>query len=127
MRTEEEKKLYAKKWAAENREKKNIYAERYKEKYLNKYLWKSCKKNAAVRNLSFEIDYTDIIIPSVCPVFQTPFVRKTMYAASVDRIDSTKGYIKGNIQVMSRLANFMKSSANKEQLRLFAKWVMQNE
>lgn len=40
------------------------------------------------------------------------------------RIDNNKGYIKGNVQVIGRRANIMKSSASPEELLKFAKWVI---
>lgn len=43
---------------------------------------------------------------------------------SIDRIDNNKGYIKGNIIVMSRLANMMKNSANFNQLKMFSKNIL---
>ena len=48
------------------------------------------------------------------------------YSPSLDRIDPNKGYVKGNVQVISRLANIMKSNASPEELRAFANWVNTN-
>lgn len=39
-------------------------------------------------------------------------------------IDPTKGYIKGNVEVMSSLANTMKSKATPEQLLHFAQEIL---
>jgi len=43
---------------------------------------------------------------------------------SLDRIDSTKGYIPGNVMIMSNLANKMKSNATIEQLNQFSRYYL---
>lgn len=93
-------------------------------KYPERYIYQRAKDRASLQNIPFEIEVEDIIIPEVCPVFKTPFVFGTPYAASLDKIDPVKGYIKGNIQVISRKANAMKRDASKEELRKFAQWAI---
>ncbi len=45
---------------------------------------------------------------------------------SLDRIDSTKGYVKGNVMIMSNLANRMKSNSTPEQLKQFSRYYLFN-
>ena len=71
------------------------------------------------------IDISDIEIPEYCPYLGIKLStdKKDCYNDnyySIDRIDSTKGYVKGNIQIISRIANTMKSNATIEQLVIFA-------
>jgi hypothetical protein len=90
---------------------------------LNYQLLKRGFENSKVRNLEFNIDITDIVIPDKCPFFNIPF-NKGRFTHSIDRIDSTKGYVKGNIQIISRQANVMKMDSTKEELINFAKGVL---
>lgn len=79
----------------------------------------------------FNLKKEDVEIPELCPVFGLPLkfnvgcgYKDTGFSPSVDRIIPELGYIKGNIQVISKKANAMKSDATPEELRMFAKWVL---
>lgn len=72
--------------------------------------------------------YLRSVAPAACPVFGTPFDKRVKRLnASVDRINPQLGYTRGNIQVISFLANAMKRDASTEQLRAFAEWVLRSQ
>jgi len=108
------------------RDKRIVTLLSWRHQNIEAYLLQRAKGNAKSRGLEFAIDEEDIIVPEVCPVFSTEFVYGTEYAASIDRIDNSMGYIPGNIQVISRKANTMKANATKEELERFAKWLIKN-
>lgn len=82
------------------------------------------KKSAKLRGLEHSITRDDVEAPPVCPVLKTPFiVGDKDLAMSIDRIDNTRGYVPGNVQIISRLANRMKSNATTDQLKLFSDWI----
>lgn len=90
----------------------------------------AAKSRATKYGIEFSITIDDIVVPDKCPVLGLEFGPNTgrgrgayKDSISLDRIDCTKGYVPGNVQVMSRLANTMKSNATKEQLLMFADWV----
>lgn len=90
-----------------------------------KLLFYAAKQRAKSGGLDFDITVADVVIPEFCPVFGTKFVRgDNKLAASLDRIDPARGYVKGNVQVISRLANTMKNDATLEQQVAFASWVL---
>ena len=72
--------------------------------------------------------YLKEIAPKKCPVFGVTLTKgdKTTHkwSPSADRIRPEKGYIKGNIQVISQFANVMKQNATPKELKQFAKWIM---
>lgn len=85
-------------------------------------LWCNAKKRAKDKNVEFNLDRSDIIIPEYDPVFKEKLIRnnhggKGVFdnSPSVDRVDSSKGYIKGNICVISHRANQIKSNGTLEE------------
>lgn len=77
----------------------------------------------------FDITIDDLTIPDVCPYLGIKIDMslgngRLPGGPSIDRIDNDKGYIKGNVQIISSKANTMKADASKEQLITFAKNVL---
>ena len=101
------------------------YHKRYHRKYPIRYMLRSAKNRAKKFDLVFDLVEGDLTLPEFCPILGIKLEvstdgRGNPQAASLDRIDNTKGYIKGNIEVISRLANMMKQTATREQLLAFA-------
>lgn len=104
--------------------RKPLSASSYRNWSTEYRLLHSCKSRAREKGMEFALTVEDIKIPDKCPVFGTPFEKGTDYAASVDRIDSSKGYTPDNIQIISRRANLLKNDgklAEFEQLVAFLK------
>jgi hypothetical protein len=93
-------------------------------------IWYRAKENSIKRGLDFNLDVEDIIIPQYCPLLGVELKYDIKDGNvddyySIDRIDSSLGYVKGNIQIISNLANTMKNKSTKEQLITFAKNVLE--
>lgn len=98
--------------------------ERYRKNQVNR-LFYNVKERSKRLGIEYNISKEDIIIPEYCPILGVKLVQgikdNYLYTPSIDRIDNTKGYIKGNIAIISMLANTMKNSASTEHLIAFAK------
>ena len=112
-------------------EKDKVYCSEYRKRHLNRNLHRAAKARSKKRGYEFELGYDDIVIPEFCPILGIPLQSGiksgsggNMNSPSLDRIDNTKGYIKGNVQVISHKANSMKFTATPEELIRFAKWVL---
>ena len=69
--------------------------------------------------------------PKICPVLGVELIWDTKERStrvdnspSLDRINPKLGYIKGNVMIMSNLANQMKSNATPEQLKQFSRYFL---
>ena len=121
-----------KKIMSEKREgfKEHLYLEKRNSRIRNiqKYMWLKAKQRAKKYGLDFNIDVSDIQIPKICPILEVPLEfgveRDYEYSPSLDRIDTTKGYIKGNVAVISKKANSMKNNATEEELQKFCKNIL---
>jgi len=120
----EKQKEKAKRYYENNREKVN---ERHK-KWMSEWNKNNPKKamftraqaRARRKGIEFNITLEDITIPTHCPIFGLPLFsskgKKTINSPSLDRIDNNKGYIKGNIIVISEKANSIKNIGTPEEL-----------
>jgi len=94
----------------------------------------SRRGEAKKKGVPFELTSKDIydIFPedATCPILGMPFIAgvggSCSNSISIDKIEPSLGYVVGNIQIISRLANVMKSNATPEQLLKFADWVNTN-
>ena|ERR1700741_1154856 len=93
-----------------------------------RHLLSAAKYRAKKRGLAFDLTEMDIVIPMVCPVFKTSFAfgrgkgKAIDQSPTLDRIDNSKGYVKGNILVVSWRANRIKGDATTDELITLAKF-----
>ena len=105
----------------------------YQKQNPEKTLLSACKTRAKKRGLPFNLEVKDIIIPEKCPMLgiklESGRGRRGIFDSSptIDRIIPEKGYIKGNIQVVSGRANMIKSNATPDELMAVAKYCKEQE
>lgn len=113
-----------------HKEERNEYNRRWREKNVAKVMLDRARRRALTRYIEFDLDaeYVASIIPLECPVFHVPMYLANGVAAwnspSLDRKDPNKGYVRGNVQVISNKANMMKQDATDEELKQFAEWIL---
>lgn len=103
-----------KRYVARNKEKVAEYQKQYRQAQPTEVrLWKYAKQRAAKSGVPFDITPDDIVIPYTCPILGivlTPFQGGVGTSPSLDRRVNSKGYVKGNVSVISSKANNCKSN-----------------
>lgn len=107
----------------QKQQRKASWLRNYKQSMITK-----ARQRAKKYNFEFNLSVDDIDIPEICPILEVPLQIGTKgdyeYSPSLDRIDNTKGYIKGNVRVISKKANSMKNSATMDELKTFCKNIL---
>ena len=75
------------------------------------------KARARLKNIEHTITKQDIILNDICPILNVPLEYGTPYSPSLDRTNSSKGYIPGNVQVVSWRANTLKNNSTLTELK----------
>lgn len=121
-----------------DKKRSSIWNMRFRSNNPQQYILSRVKHYSKCMNIEFNIELEDIIIPEECPVLGIRLINYKNYtikdkvksgsmpynAPSIDRIDNSRGYVKGNVQIISWKANRMKNKATKEQLLDFSEWVL---
>lgn len=86
------------------------------------------RQTAKKKGIEHTITIEDLSMVDICPLsgieIDWGLSGRHLRNPSIDRIDPTKGYIPGNVEIMSCLGNTMKSNATPEQLLYFAKAIL---
>lgn len=99
-------------------------------------MYKAALQRARKENLPFDIDieYLKSIRTSLCPVFGMTLSwgrwdnkGERYNAPSLDKIKPEYGYIKGNVCIISNLANSIKQNVGYEELYKVADWLHEKE
>lgn len=115
-----------KKYREANRPKIQEKGREYYRRKLKNRLLNAARARARKQSLEFDLTEDDIILPRFCPLLGVEmFVTESRRgnkdcSFSLDRIDSSKGYTKGNVWIISHKANTMKSSSTLQEFELMA-------
>ena len=119
---------------ANKREKTKIWKEKNSNRYWAGTAVKSARRRAKIKGIPFNLTiyYLLGIVTDRCPVFNTEFKFSGNKFArdespSLDRIDPTKGYVEGNVVVISSKANNIKSAYKSTDIYRVAKWLQDIE
>jgi hypothetical protein len=113
------------------KEKQRLACLAWKSNHPVKWILTRAKNSAASRNLEFtvtEADFEDL--PTHCPIlglelkYSNAEPKKGDPAiASLDRKDNSKGYVPGNVFIISHKANTLKGSASLAELEALLKYM----
>lgn len=133
-----EKLAWSNAWNKSHRAEATVRSNRHKAKMrlTDPVKWRArsaygdCRKRAIKQGMPYDLTPKFVLQlmreAIVCPYFGwtlTHAAGKARTLASLDRIDSAKGYTQDNVKVISYLANLMKSFATEEELLAFANGV----
>ena len=114
----EDKKVYYREQRAKDPERFKAYRDNWTKTNPAKNLWDKAKYRASQSELAFDIEPSDVVIPETCPVLGIPMEKPTL-----DRKDNSKGYIKGNVFVISHRANRIKSDATRSEIEAILRYM----
>ena len=107
--------------------RKAVHAKKFRDSKKGRHyrLLENARRRAKKKSLEFSITLDDIIIPEYCPLLGIKLQLGgdgifNMSSPSLDRIDNSQGYVKGNVAVISLKANKLKSDLSLDELRSLA-------
>lgn len=124
----EKYKQYQKEYRRLHKDKRST---KYYEKNPYKRLLHGAKKRAKKKGIPFSITLNDIDTQlKICPILKIPLFFTTSQGnggrsntPSIDRVDPQKGYVPGNVRIISHAANSWKKNFTKEQVESLLKYL----
>lgn len=107
-------------------ERTNQKSKEWRRKNPEKALLIHAKARAKSKGIPFELTVSDIVIPDTCPVLGIPLVsggKGEPGLPSLDRILPERGYVPGNVAVISYRANMLKNQSSLTELKKLVIWL----
>jgi hypothetical protein len=119
-------------WAKANPEKVKVSNRTWKKANPEKIMLCRAQQRAKKSNLDFNLSIDDIHIPERCPVLGILLeygntVTNKDSSPSLDKIQNDKGYVKGNVQIVSNRFNSLKKDATFDELILIGEWAKEQK
>jgi hypothetical protein len=119
---------YLREWTAKNPERARLNWRKGYEKRTPEFsLFHWAKHRAKVGGLPFSLSLSDIIIPKVCPVLGIKLERGKGKchpgSPTLDKLIPERGYVPGNVSVISLKANNIKSDGTIVELEAVLSWL----
>jgi hypothetical protein len=104
----------------EGKENEKSWRNNYRRVHRLKRMLIEARYRAAKRGFEFTITLNDLSIPDRCPILGIPISclaeSRADGSPSIERIDNSLGYVKGNVIIVSWRANRIKSDATLDEL-----------
>ncbi|WP_157272528.1 hypothetical protein [Azonexus hydrophilus] len=121
---------YSKKYHEKNKERDHLRWRKNAAENYEKYMLDNVRRRSKAKGWEFNLTIEDIVIPEFCPVLGVKLDvsiavigTRNQFAPSLDRVDNSKGYVKGNVRVISWKANQLKSDASLDDLKAIVAYI----
>lgn len=88
----------------------------------------NARRRAKKASIEFSVSIDDIELPKICPLRHVPFIvgldQHTDDSPTLDRKDPRRGYVQGNVWVISHKASRLKSAFTPNELKSFCENVL---
>ena len=89
------------------------------------------RKRAKRKGMEYDLTKEDLVVPETCPVLglilEVGEGKRQPNSPSIDRIDNSKGYVRGNVAIISLRANALKNDGTIEELKAIVKYMEEND
>lgn len=121
-----ENKVYVRAYQKKNKKRIARVLEKRRKSRPETFLLSWAKQRVKKYSLPFNLTLGDIVVPKFCPVLGIKLKhgkRGNNTAPSLDRKKTHLGYVRGNVAVISRRANFLKNNATLKELKALVRYL----
>lgn len=125
--SKEKRAEYSLRYNEKNREKNRERERRNRREDPRAAMLRSAKYRAKEKGLEFNLTKEDLTVPYWCPILGIAIAvgegGQTECSPTIDRLDNTKGYVKGNCEVISYRANCLKNHGTLEEIKAVVRYM----